>query len=536
MAGQLNQHPLAELVREISAANLSGALRLSHERAKVVIYFVGGEIVYAASNLRAFRLLECLRRWKAVTEQQLTSLPAATSDLEFAEALAQKGVISLKLLEEFVERQVSELLFHALQWTDGLWDFDSRVRLAENIRISLKIKELLAASARRVSEERIYARFVNADEKILPAESAPEGINLQPTEAFVLTRVDAPLSVRELLAISGLAETETLRAVYTLALGGFLHLEGWPQVLTPEEMEKARAAKVASAKPFEPRAAQQQKVESKSPAETKAPPPPEEEPDEQRELEELFARLNIATNYYQVLGVVRTVEPAELKRNYHSLAKRFHPDRFRKNADAALQSRIESAFARIAQAYETLKNKQTRALYDSKLLKQQEASRHSPPPPPRVSEQPASGAKMGGSANHVPENQGGSEQSRQASSPYEAEERFKQGLAALHQGDRAFAIACFGDAARMIPTEPRYRAYFGRALAGDERMRRGAESEFKAAIALDANNVAYRVMLAELYCEIGLIRRAHSELERALAISPQDKAARSLFEKLKGRD
>jgi Tfp pilus assembly protein PilF len=66
-------------------------------------------------------------------------------------------------------------------------------------------------------------------------------------------------------------------------------------------------------------------------------------------------------------------------------------------------------------------------------------------------------------------------------------------------------------------------------------MRRNAEAEFKAAIALDEKNVSYRVMLAELYSEIGLTRRAHSELERALAINPQDNAARSLFEKLKGR-
>jgi curved DNA-binding protein CbpA len=534
MAGQLNQHPLAELVREISAANLSGALRLTHERAKVVVYFESGAIVYAASNLRAFRLSESLRRWKALTEGQLASLPNVTSDAEFAEALVQQGGVSQNLLEEFVERQVSELIFHALQWADGLWDFDSRVRLAENIRISLKIKELMVASARRVQEGRINTRFSNPDERILPAESAPEGINLQPTEAFVLTRVDAPLSVRELLTISGLPETETLRAVYTLALGGFLHLDSWPQALTPQEMEKALAAKAASVKSSDPRPAQQPNVEGKSAAETKEAEAPQEERDEEQELGDFFARLSMATNYYQVLGVVRTADAGELKRKYHALAKRFHPDRFRKNADEALQGRVGAAFAQIAQAYETLKNKQSRAVYDSKLLKEQEASRNKPSL--RVSEQHAGGAKTSASATHGTANQGGSEKSKQDSSPYQAEERFKQGLAALHQGDRAFAIACFGDAARLVPTEPRYRAYFGRALAGDERMRRGAESEFKAAIALDANNASYHVMLAELYCDIGLIRRAHSEVERALAINPQDKAARSLFEKLKGRD
>ena len=61
MAGQLQRHPLTELVREISTESLSGALRLARERAKAVVYFDAGEIIYAASNLRAYRLAECAR-------------------------------------------------------------------------------------------------------------------------------------------------------------------------------------------------------------------------------------------------------------------------------------------------------------------------------------------------------------------------------------------------------------------------------------------------------------------------------------------
>jgi len=42
MEGQLSEHPLAELIREINNTGLSGALRLSHDRAKVVVYFDAG--------------------------------------------------------------------------------------------------------------------------------------------------------------------------------------------------------------------------------------------------------------------------------------------------------------------------------------------------------------------------------------------------------------------------------------------------------------------------------------------------------------
>ena len=53
MQGKLGEHPLAELIREITAAGQSGALRLSRGRAKVAIYFEEGRLVFATSNLRA---------------------------------------------------------------------------------------------------------------------------------------------------------------------------------------------------------------------------------------------------------------------------------------------------------------------------------------------------------------------------------------------------------------------------------------------------------------------------------------------------
>ncbi len=105
----------------------------------------------------------------------------------------------------------------------------------------------------------------------------------------------------------------------------------------------------------------------------------------------------------------------------------------------------------------------------------------------------------------------------------------------MQQGNRAFAIAALGEAARLDPSQPRYRAYFAQVMASDERLRRNAEAEFKAAIALDSDNATYRVMLAELYNDLGLLRRAQSELERALALEPQNKLARRLLDKVKGK-
>jgi hypothetical protein len=50
---------------------------------------------------------------------------------------------------------------------------------------------------------------------------------------------------------------------------------------------------------------------------------------------------------------------------------------------------------------------------------------------------------------------------------------------------------------------------------------------------LEADNVSYRVALAELYKALGLRRRAEGELQRALITDPKNDAARKLLTTLK---
>jgi tetratricopeptide (TPR) repeat protein len=124
---------------------------------------------------------------------------------------------------------------------------------------------------------------------------------------------------------------------------------------------------------------------------------------------------------------------------------------------------------------------------------------------------------------------------RTAPKSVEPEELYQQGLAALQQGNQTLALNYLGEAARVAPKQARYRAQYGRALAAGSQTRHQAEAEFHAAIALDKGNVYYRVMLARLYSETGMMRRAVGELERALAIDPKSEAARLLLDKLKAK-
>jgi predicted Zn-dependent protease len=113
-----------------------------------------------------------------------------------------------------------------------------------------------------------------------------------------------------------------------------------------------------------------------------------------------------------------------------------------------------------------------------------------------------------------------------------AASQFKEGLVALEQGQKKVALGLFASAARAVPNEPRYRASYGQVLAENESTRRAAEAELNAAIKLDPKNAEYRMMLAELYKDLGLKLRAKGEAERAVAADPNNRKARELLRAL----
>ncbi len=504
MNGDLGEQPLAELVREISQKVLSGTLRLQHERGKAAVYFADGEVIYAASNLRELRVAEYLMKQGLVSAKQLSKL-GKRSDMSLVSKLCADGVIDRAAVEPLIARQVADILRVALLWSNGKWEFDSRSHLGDSVRVRLDTPGLLLQTARKMELKFVASRFPSTDELISPAVGSPNFNSLLPAEGFVLSRVDGATRLGELIAVSGQRALDATRTIYGLALGGFLERERWPTALRIKYAKATDSAVRAAEEASLPAA-----VQSESSAQA-----------ELDDLHNFLARLGSATSHYDVLNVAAAASVDEIKAKYYSLARRYHPDRFHLRASTELHARIESAFARIAQAYETLTNSSRRSGYDAKLaaLERSKQFAHSAPKASRDPERAASRDK--------------DDAANLADSDLErAEDNFQEGYSALQQGQIKLAIPNLAAAARIIPEEPRYRAYYGRALALVKETRRLAETELQAAVRLDPANSSYRVMLAELYCDLGFFKRAEGELERALSSDPNNPAAHKLMRKL----
>ena len=498
MKGKLSDHPLAELIREISTKRLSGTLRLENAQARAAIYFERGTVVFAASNIRSLRLGQYLSKNNLVSKKELSSFGTNGSDIALAKALSARGALTATQVDGLLANLVADVLRVALLWIEGNWEFDQRAHLGEDVRINIDVRTLMREAAYRLPLKFVSMRFRNPAETLSRAPHTDEDQTLLPAESFLLSRLDSPTPLEQLVTVSGLRELDALRTIYGLALGGAVNGHFWQ----PAFRDVARGAD-------EPEEAEP------SAADQAAPVPWTLEKDD-TDLLQFLERIEAAEDYYDVLDLTSNVEADQIKEVYYMMARRYHPDRFHLRSGTSLHSRLSAAFAKVTQAYETLSDQTARATYDATLERQRKFT--------GAPSKPAKPAKQKDSA--------AADVSDLDTDVGDAEQEFQDGLAALREDRTNVALPHLAAAARMNPSDARYRAYYGRALAASERTRRLAENEILAAVKIDPSNALFHTMLAELYFDLKFLKRAQAELERALQLDPNSASANQLRRKM----
>ncbi|MEO6391390.1 MAG: DUF4388 domain-containing protein, partial [Pyrinomonadaceae bacterium] len=470
--GQLSSHPLLEIVHEIAHAKLSGAVRLQRDRVKAVVYFQAGEVVFAVSNQRKHRLSECALAWQYVNAAHLAAIPQKNNDVEFGYALVESGALTAERLEDLFVRLSAEVLREVLLWIEGEWTYDARVRLARSVRAHVNIQSMLLEAVRQLPPDFAAKRLSNHNRQVVPVPAALNGLALNSMEGYVLSRVDRVMQLEMLVQLGGLPEPDLMRSVYSLVLGGFLHGSLWAAVLDDAQLSRAKALTAKSKSPAGKHQSGASRPVSPTPVSSPASSPastgqksaaPSTETTEavavadRRAADGFLTRVAEAKNFYEVLDIGRQAGDDDIKRAYYMLARQFHPDRFHQDQRTTFHEGLQSAFAKVSQAYDNLRDSKLRAAHDRKL----------------VGSSNSTGAVDPMAADHI-----------SGTPSQQAETRFQLGLTALNKGDAPQALIYCGQAAKMMPTTARYRAAYGQALAQNPNKRHDAESELKEAIRL----------------------------------------------------
>ncbi len=84
--------------------------------------------------------------------------------------------------------------------------------------------------------------------------------------------------------------------------------------------------------------------------------------EQQRDIETAFERV-ASNNFFEVLGIGAGANAEEVRRAFHELSKRFHPDRFFGKQLGPFGAKIDRIFRRAVEASEVLSDQQKRATY-----------------------------------------------------------------------------------------------------------------------------------------------------------------------------
>src|ERR1700723_860913 len=191
----------------------------------------------------------------------------------------------------------------------------------------------------------------------------------------------------------------------------------------------------------------------------------------ERELRQLIELTGKAT-YYQLLGVTSESPSSQLKKSYHALARKFHPDAHMSNQPLAAP--VSDLMVVITEAYRTLENDERRAAYDKQI------------------------AARGGFSMH-----------REKTDLEESiQEWLKRATECLRAKNYLGSVVWLRKCIQLSPDNALYHATLARSLSTIPQYHGEAIEHFQAAIKLDPWREQIYVQFAELLQEMQLPERA----------------------------
>jgi len=530
------------LLRELYVGRRTGVLHFRQDDQHLRVRFRRGNVVRAASSAVEERLGESLVRQGLLSPADLARAKERVDrdGVRMGAALLRLGIFDQGQLEDTLAAHVKEILLRLFGWGDGDYAFEdvTEEEDADDVTLKLSTGDMILEAVRRVEDPDVVRYGLGNLDRVLVHSSDPllrfQQITLSPTDGFLLSRVDGLLSAREVVDLCPPPREEIQRSLLGLLSTGlieYLPAEGerppvrvasapsrsapaQPQATpspSPPVPEAPRAVPVAPPEPPPPppKLVPPVSTDAGAPSETRAAQPTDEADERRKEILDAYEGLN-GRNHFEVLGIPRTSNDAQVKEAYFRLARRFHPDVHHNPALEDMHDKLEAVFIRVGEAYEQLRNPRRRAEYEARLPRT--------PPPGSQAPVPRTGAAPG-AAPAAP-----------AVNPAEFVE------AALRDATAHMKAGRFWDAIQVLETAlpraegraaARVRLLLGQALLKNPNWVKRGEELLREVLRDDPNNVEAYMLLGDLYESSQLRGRALTMYRRVLAIQPDHPAAAS---------
>src|SRR5262245_47463647 len=233
--GSLGQVTVAGCIRAIHAGRKSGVLHLTRAGAAKRLYFRGGSLILAGSDLPEDRLGQALVRARMIQEPELERALAAAeaSGRTLGETIVEMGLLRPEQVQAEAARRTRLVVESVLDWDSGQYSFEEREeRLEGELPSEIDVPEVLLAWARNARSAELLRRVLADGKAVLhraeKLSARLSGLRLSTSEQWVLEQANGAYSTAEIAAQCPMGEAEALRASCGLYLAGILEA-GPPQ-------------------------------------------------------------------------------------------------------------------------------------------------------------------------------------------------------------------------------------------------------------------------------------------------------------------
>ena len=253
LEGDLSHFEVADLLSLLKAGRRTGVLALERRDQESKLYFRAGDPVFAASTREELRLGRLLVRHGKLPGDVIDEALEwqHSNGGRLGSALLAAGILEEGELAALLKVQVSEVIFDAFSWADGVFSFWDRVSPPPNaVTLEMDLQNILVEGVRRLDvRERLSGAFPDLDmvvEAIANPERVKHAVTLTPEEWKIFFLVDGRRSLSEICRLAGNAdEQNTLHVLYTLQRARFLTL------VASRPAEEAPSAPAAAADPMQ---------------------------------------------------------------------------------------------------------------------------------------------------------------------------------------------------------------------------------------------------------------------------------------------
>jgi tetratricopeptide (TPR) repeat protein len=479
-------HELFVLLHRIYSTRLTGKLQLVCGRVERQLFFDAGQLVFATSSDRQDSLGEMMLRAGAISQSQFEEAgELVQTGQRFGSAIAEMCLYSVDEVIGWVQRQLTQITSSVLDYPACRYYFFGSLEknVVPEIAIPVPLGKLLLEAVRRANDLPLDHLAADSD---LWIDLSPDpllrfqAVQLNDTERSMFSALSRPTTAKELLGKTGQPIVTAARALYTLLVLGTV-------ISVPKEVgEQAQPAATA------PTAASAPAAPVAPPPEPEPEKPSAEESQGKKEFEEEIRKLlELAekSTYYVLLGVTANSPAAQIKENFHHLARKFHPDRHMGQSEwIAL---LQDLMGRLTIAYKTLIDDEKRAAYDKQIA--------------------AAGAfTLGQEKTEVQET---------------VDDCLMQAKQCVRAQNFAGSILWLRKCVELEPFVAKYHAMLARSLSAIPQYRQEAVHHFSVAIEQDEWNTSTYFQFGELYELMQLPWRAVPLYRKILEIDPEHSKA-----------